>query len=184
MEIPLTLTKNRIGKLIYSIPIWYRILMSIMLITIILSLIISEQTIFFGWIIFVIVLIGLIYFERWSFDSNKNIITYTRGFYPFLRNTILHFEDLEDIRIEYIIKSAVPGTKEERDSIERISNPQKDTASYDQKSKNKKVFALLRLIIDSKDGQKYLLDTTNGRRAVKIKQIAETIGNYCGIQVK
>ncbi|HPV59382.1 MAG TPA: hypothetical protein PKZ23_07390, partial [Rectinema sp.] len=69
MEIPLRLVGRKDGSLFYGVPLYFRLIMAGMLILMISAIGVEGfNTSVIGWIIMILLLLGFVYKEDWTFD--------------------------------------------------------------------------------------------------------------------
>jgi hypothetical protein len=147
------------------------------------SLLISETGPgIFAWLVTFFVFLGLLYEERWSFDPVIKRVSYTCGIFPFLKRTDYSFDRLQKISIKVIARDAVPGGEEEKASVNAVLEDM--NGPYDKKADQKRRKALIRLIIDTSDGESLLIDTTSARRIASLKRLAAAISEISGVMIE
>ena len=71
MEIPLRLVDRKDGSLFYGVPLYFRLIMAGMLILMISAIGVEGfNTSVIGWIIIILLLLGFVYKEDWTFDPS------------------------------------------------------------------------------------------------------------------
>lgn len=179
MEIPLTLTaRDHSGKstkdtdnaatLIYSIPLWYRIVTM----TILTVIIIANATGFNepGWkpsipgMLFLLVsLIAAFYEECWVFDSAGRQIKTRLGLMFLAKKYRYGFDEIVDARVDIFIKGKL------------------DQSNPPPESKMPRT-AMARLVIELANGQNLMINNTSWRNKKKLEDTARAMCKICGVK--
>lgn len=180
MQVPLGLNRKADGKLSYGMPLWYRIVMLVISSFLIASIVSSGEGSVVGWIILGLCVVGFLYEERWVFDPKTRAATYSCGIFPVLKHTKISFEEISFVHIDVIARGTQPGGEQERLSIEAtLSGP---GTLFDKTTERMKRRSLVRLLMESKDGQVFLIDTVGHRSVQTLKKMADAISAMCEIE--
>jgi hypothetical protein len=179
MEIPLVLIKLRDGRLVYGIPLWYRLVMASIAALVAVSLAVSGAAPSLGgWIVLAIVALAACYEERWTFDASAGRITHRAGLLMAARSTTIEFAKIERFRIAPFVRGTIPGSEDEQaENAAALAGGRSDDGTR-RRSFVKKPY--LRLICEASDGASWLLDTVGARKIETLKMNAARIASYCG----
>jgi len=158
------------GRLIFTIPIGYKLLLFFIGLLILVSLIITRQedsgSIFIRentipLIICFLSLLGAAYHERWIFDKEQDQVIHQNGISALHSNKVYRITDLDRIEISRFTKR-IP-------SASRVS----------EKSFAGRV--VLALVLHAKDGRIHRLETYRISHSSQIGTTARQIAEYCEI---
>ena len=179
MEIPLVLSTPRPGRLVYALPIWFRIMMGCILGVVVASLVsVRDWPGILGWIILVVLALGLLYEDTWIFDATEERAMHRAGLVIAARTTVVEFASIARFRIVPLVKGTVPGTEDERaENAAALQGRRGDDGRF-KRSHHKKAF--LNLTIESTDGTLYLVDHLPARCAEQLRSSASRLAELCG----
>lgn len=185
MEIQLYLKKHKNGRISYGLPLWYRIITLIMLGLIGSSFVVPENSPgVVGWVVLALLAFSLLYEERWMVDPAKQSIEHRVGIYPVLRRTTINFSSIAHFSIDIFARGTVPGSEDEA-TVKRKGFSilyDKQTADDSQNALRffspKKPYATLLLV--TKDGNTFLVDTQPVRRAERLLRAGTILAEACG----
>jgi hypothetical protein len=178
MEIPLALRPTGSDRLVYAIPIWYRVLMAAITVFIILSMVLTEDAPnLSGWIVLALVVAGGLFEESWVADRDKGELLHRAGFLVAARSTRLPLAEIERFRLVPFARGTVPGSEEEKiDNEETLKGNRAD-------DKGRKRFwhrkPLVCLVVSCVDGTEYLLNLMQARRADELRSIGRRLASHC-----
>ena len=185
MEISLSLKKSADGGIVYGIPLWYRV-MTAALIAVMASgvLIAGSAPGPIGWIVLALLLLGLVYDERWIVDPKAREMLHFGGLWPFARAMRVNFDDIEGFSLGAFARGTVPGseseTKEQEKAFAMMNG--KDANMGEKvslfRSMGRKPY--INLLVSTRPGETYLVDTLPARRAVRLKKVGEAMAAACG----
>jgi hypothetical protein len=186
VEIPLLLKKDPSGRLIYSIPLWYRIVTAIMIIAIVVALISSGGSpSIVAWIILVLLVFGLLYEERWGADTKEKQLLHSGGIWPFVKTTSVDFSELKGFRLSAFARGTVQGSAQERSEearayaiMEGRDKPNPGIKSFLGMGHIK---PYIHLIADATEGRAYLIDSLPARKASRLKKAGSALAEACGV---
>lgn len=100
MEIPLTLQSSRPDRLVYGLPVGYRAAMALLLAALAAGLgLAGRPPGALGWTLLVLVALGGLYEERWSFDAGRGQVRRRVGLLFAARTRELEFEAIVGFRL-------------------------------------------------------------------------------------
>ncbi len=179
MEIPLTLTEARDGRLAYGLPVWYRIMMGAIVAVIGAALFAAGQPpAVLGWIIFGLVLLAALYEERWTFDAAGSLITHRAGLVFLARKTEIALAAANALRLQPFVRGTIPGSADEAAENKAALEGLRSDDSGGKRAFYKKPY--LCLVVETSDGARYLVDAVPARRSQDFKATASRIASYLG----
>jgi len=178
MEIHLVLTERK-GRLVYGIPLWYRILMAAILALVVASFAASaESPGVLGWIVLALVAFAALYEERWAFDAAGGMVAHRAGLVFAARRTAIDIGSIERFRIAPFVRGTIPGSADERiENAAALAGNRNDDGTA-RRSFTKKHY--LRLICETNDGTILLIDTVSARKVDSLRRTAARIASACG----
>ena len=185
MEIPLSLKKSADGGLVYGIPLWYRIMTAAMIAVVASGFFMAgDSPGIIGWIVLALLLLGILYDERWIIDPKARKVRHFGGLWPFAKEMQVAFDDVEEFSLGAFARGTVPGsaseTKEEEKAFAMMNG--KDTDSNEKfslfKSGGRKPY--INLFMMTKSADTWLIDTLPARRALRLKKVGEAMAETCG----
>ena len=187
MEIPLSLKKRPDGGLAYGIPLWYRAMTAAMIGLVVGgSLSGGGAPNFVAWVILVFLAFGLLYEERWVVDARGGKIKHLGGVWPVVKTTEIAFGDIERLRLEAFARGTVPGSSDETEEKARAFAMMRGKDSDDPVKKQPSRFGAKRpyinLVLQTRSGDDYLIDTLPARRAVRFRKVGAAIAEACGAE--
>ena len=100
MEIPLSLKKTADGRLVYGIPLWYRIMTGIMIALILGGMLTTAGSPgLIAWLILVLLVLGALYEEVWIVDPKARTVRHLGGLWPIARALVVNFDDVEEFAL-------------------------------------------------------------------------------------
>ncbi len=185
MEIPLSLKKTADGGLAYGIPLWYRVMTAAMIAVVASGVFISGGSPgIIGWIVLVLLLLGLLYDERWILDPKAGLIRHFGGIWPFAREMRVDFSDIEGFSLGAFARGTVPGsageTKEEEKAFAMMNGKDSDLGEKPSLFKSMGRKPYINLLLRTKSGEAYLIDTVPARRGLRLKKAGEAMAEACG----
>lgn len=185
MEIPLRLKKSADGRLSYGIPLWYRLVTAAMLGMVIAGLVTTEGSPgLFAWIILVLLVMGLVYEERWTIDPASKTIRHHGGFWPLAKVTTTGFDSVEEFHLRALARGTVPGSKEESSVNEKAfammnhKDAEQGFAKNFLKSASRVPY--INLLMKTSEGEVYLVDSLPARRAGRLAVVGSAFAEACG----
>ncbi len=161
MQVYLALRRSAY-TLVYGIPIWYRVLASTLALVLLASAISSGGLGILGTILLGIALFAALYEERWVFDGNSGQCTCRIGLIFAAKGLSFPFSDVAGLRIDLFIKGRLD---------QKAPTPDEKLPPGSQ----------VRLIIDTKAGESYMIESVPIRRRALITASAGEIAATLGI---
>lgn len=166
----LQLKKLSDGRLIFTMPIGYKILLLAIGLLILVSLIVTREegggSIFIRentipLIISLISLLGAAYHERWIFDKAGAQVTHQNGLIVFHSNKVYRIEDLDRVEVSQFVRGkAGPGEQAKRSIAFR---------------------PIITLSLHTRDGRCLRLENYRSSHSRKVEATARSIAEHCGI---
>lgn len=156
------------GRLIFTIPFGYKILLFLIGLLILISLIITRQegsgTIFvrentIPLIICFLSFLGAAYHERWIFDKEQNQIVHQNGIFALHSKKVYGFSDFEGVEVCRMMPPAA-GHRTGRSFGGRFG---------------------ITLILRAVDNRGYRLETYRMSHRDRVGAVAREIADYCGL---
>lgn len=185
MEIPLSLRKRPNGGLAYGIPLWYRAMTAVMIGLVVGgSLSGGGAPNFVAWIILVFLAFGLLYEERWVVDARGGKVVHLGGVWPVVKTTEIAFGEVEGLRLEAFARGTVPGSGDETEEKARAFAMMRGKDSNDPIKKQPSRFGAkkpyINLVLRTRTGEDYLIDTLPARRAARFRKVGAAFAEACG----
>jgi len=168
----LKLKKLSDGRLMFSIPIGYKLLLLLIGMLILISLIVTREE--DGGSIFVrentiplvicfLSLLGAAYHECWIFDKDREQIIHQNGLIAFHSNRTYSFDDF--VQLDVSSRQGTSGAP---------AGSGKTAHGFSRRSG-------LNLILQARDGKGYHLEMYRASKQKKVGAIAREIAEYCGL---
>jgi hypothetical protein len=182
MEIPLVLRASGPAKLVYELPLWYRMIMALIAAAIAGSILVSGGAPSpFGWFILIVAIVAAIYEERWTFDSAEGVAVQRTGLLVLAKRTILRLSEVEKMRILPYVRGTIPGSEDElAENAAALSGGRTDDGGR-RRAVYKRPF--LNLVIACVDGRQLLVNTVAARKKGALVEVAQRIAAHCGKQL-
>ena len=158
------------GRLIFAIPLGYKILLFLIGLLILVSLIITRQegsgSIFvqentIPLIICFLSFLGAAYHERWIFDKEEDQVIYQHGISALHGNKVYRISDLQRIEIAQFVKGKAGAVQTAKRSI--AFRP------------------VVTLSLQTKDGSNFRLENYRISHRTRVETTARRIAEHCGI---
>lgn len=159
------------GRLVFSVPLTFKLLLLAIGILILVSLIVTapEQWggIFVGantapLIICLLSFLGAAYHERWIFDRKHDRIIYQLGIIILHSNRLHRISRLERVEVSWFVKG-------------KSGSAQPARRGFGFRT-------ILTLSLEMKDGKVLRLENYRGSQRLKVEATARAIARYCGIR--
>jgi hypothetical protein len=180
MEIPLVLRPSRAGgALVYSIPLWYRLVMAFLAALIVAAFAVEGSPPgLVAWIVFAVIALAGLYEERWTFDPKGGGIVNRAGLVVAAKSRVLRVEEVERFRLLPFVRGTVPGSEDERrENAAALAGGRADDA-IQRRVSYKKPF--LNLVCETSDGSVYLINALPARRGPALRDVGRRIASLCG----
>jgi len=186
MEISLVLREKGPGRLVYAIPLWYRLLMTAIAAILAGAIFVSGGGIV-SWIIVGIAVLAALYEETWTLDKDKGSLTHRFGLLVAAKTIRLPLGQIEDFRLRAFIKGSNPGAPGAAGESARIlsavdNDLDNDVASLKNRQKLRRK-AYITLICDDKEGGGLVLNTLPMRKADGLKDVAARLAQAAGVEL-
>jgi len=185
MEIPLRLKKLADGRVVYGIPLWYRIMMIVIIAAVAGAMALTgENPGIAAWIILAVLIFGLLYEERWDIDPKACTVVHRGGLLIAPRRTVIEFDRIEGIALTALARGTVPGgesdRKQSREAFEQMEGKEEIQPKDGFFSKLGAKRSFINLVLCTTDGSDYLVDTCQARRASRLKTAGASLAGACG----
>ncbi len=164
MQIRLSLW-NRNGRLIYGIPLWYRLLSGMTALILVSATVFSGGLGTAGTIILGIVILASLYEERWVFDAQAGSCTGRIGLVFAARKSSFAASDVSLVRIDIFAKGRLD---------------QHDLPPLDKMPRGSQA----RLIVELVDGEHYMLDSVSLKNRGDLEMNARAIAQALGAPIE
>lgn len=168
MNIFLSLTgKPRGGtplSYVYAIPVWYR-LAATLITAILLAGALAVEGVALGWVVVVLSAIGALYEERWTFSSESRTVTARLGLLFLAKGPSFSFDDVALVTVDIFAKGR----------MDQSVKPEADKMPMGSQA---------RLVVELKDGTRYLLDSVPFRARERIRRNADTLAAFMGVPAR
>ena len=185
MEIPLRLKKTADGSLSYGIPLWYRLVTAAMLVMVVAGLLTTEGSPgLFAWIILVLLIMGLVYEERWTLDPASKTIRHSSGFWPISKATTTGFDSIEEFSLRALARGTIPGSKEETDlnakAFDMMYHRDIEQGFTKGFLRSAGRVPYINLLLKTQAGETYLVDSLPARRASRLAAVGTAFAEASG----
>jgi len=185
MEISLSLKKSADGGLVYGIPLWYRVMTAALIAVMASGVFIAGNAPGpIGWIVLALLLLGLVYDERWIVDPKARVIRHYGGFWPFARAMSVEFDDIEGFSLRAFARGTIPGSeseaKEQEKAFAMMNGKDADKGEKVSLFRSMGRKPYINLLVSTGSGDTYLVDTLPARRALRLKKAGEAMAAACG----
>lgn len=173
MEISLVLRETKAGRLVYSIPFWYRLVM------VLIALVIGASVWVTGgspgalaWVVMGLSVLAAFYEERWILDKEEGRLTHRFGLIFLAKSVFIPIDRIEGFRLRAFVRGSNPGSPGAAADSARILaalDPAGDAdAMRDRRSRLRKAY--ITLLCDDLEGGALVLNTLPARRAPELKE--------------
>jgi hypothetical protein len=172
MDIPLALRETKDGRVIYSIPWWYRVLMLVIGAVLLGAVLVAgDKPSVIEWVALALALAAALYEERWVLDPGTKTIRHRFGLLFAARSVSLPFDRIEGFRLRAFVRGSTPGGPAEAEESKRIleaADPTGDAnALGERRSRLKKAYVTL--LCDDLEGGALVINTLPARRVPDLK---------------
>ncbi|MEN6476974.1 MAG: hypothetical protein ABFC75_03150 [Rectinema sp.] len=173
------------GRVTYGIPLWYRIMMAVMIAAIGGSMTMTgEAPGVAAWIMLAILALGLLYEERWDVDPKAGTIQHRGGLLIATKRTVIEFDRIEGFALTALAKGTVPGgesdRKQSREAFAQMNGHEEIQTKTNFFGKFGAKRSFINLVLSTNDGSEYLVDTCQARRAARLKIAGISLAEGCG----
>jgi hypothetical protein len=184
----LQLKQHPDGRLIFTIPLGYKLLLLIIGVLILVSLIATREegsgSIFVRQnivplIICILSLLGAAYHESWIFDKKAGQVVHQNGLIGLHSNKVIRIEDLEYVEISRFYRGRLGSSPGSSPGITPGSSP--GTGTSQQTRRSLAFRPVITLSLHTKDHGIFRLENYRGSHLKKVESTARSIADYCGI---
>lgn len=189
MEIILTLREDKAGRLVYGIPIWYRLVMFGITALLAASLLVSQSSSdapgssVVSWIIVGIALLAALYEETWVLDKSAATLSHRFGILILAKTITLPLARIQSFRLRAFYKGSnpgAPGAAGESTRILTALNADTDLSDLKERQKMRRK-AYITLLCDDSEGGGLVVNTQPMRRAGALKLAAARLAEAAGV---
>ncbi len=155
MQIHLSLRRSG-GVLVYGIPLWYRLSSALIALALAAAAVFSGGLGIAGNIIVAVAILAALYQERWTFDAPGDACGGRIGLVFAARGPSFRASDVARLRIDLFAKGR----------LDQKSLPPEDKMPSGSQA---------RLIVDTKSGESYMLDSVSFKRRADLETSARII---------
>jgi hypothetical protein len=183
MELPLVLALRSPARLSLGIPLWYRLSMGFLEALLVASMYSGGSSPGpLGWFFSAIVLLALLYEEKWSFDTDTLSISHRFGLIIVAKTFSVPLAEVTGFRLVPWTRGTLPGSAEERADAANtlaVSRGAQDGQANPRvlSGIHKKPF--LALVCET-EGQTLLVNMVSARKGEKLRSQAERLARHCG----
>jgi hypothetical protein len=178
LSIPLVLRAPVSTRLVFAIPVWYRVLMGVILLVLTAVLIQDGgRPAWPMWALLAVVALGALYQEQWTFDADQGRVVHRAGLLIAARDRVIDFAVIEQFMIAPHVEGTIPGTEDERvENAAALKGGRGDDAGT-RRVRHKKHY--LALILECEDGTRYLVDRVPARNVASLRGTAARMAEFC-----
>lgn len=185
MEITLVLREKTPGRLVYAIPLWYRLVMALISAILVAAIYVSGdgKGSVVSWIIVGIAALAALYEETWVLDKATASLSHRFGLVFLARTVSLPFDRIQSFRLRAFYKGSNPGTPASAgESAAILSSLNVDSDLSDLKGRNRmRRKAYITLICDDREGGGLVINTLPLRGAAGLKTVAARFAQEAGV---
>jgi hypothetical protein len=183
MEIPLVLIGKGESLLSYRLPAWYRAIMGAMLALILTALALDGRLPgVTGWIFIALLLLALLYEERWDFDLARGELRHRYGLVFLARRVVVPLASVSAFRLLPWVRGTLPGSADERtENLGALAESRGHSRSEDGLLKRKPIYKKPYLtLVCEVDPDPLLLNMVPSRKGANLRDIGTRIAGFCG----
>ena len=179
LSIPLVLRPQGPERLVLAFPVWYRVAMGAILALLVAALLEAGGSPgILGTVLLALVVFGLLYQERWTFDAASARVIHEVGLMGASRCRETAFAAIERFRIDPHVQGTIPGTEDERlENAATLRGGRRDDAGP-RRSAHKQPFLVL--VMEGEDGSHIMVDQVSARGAAPFRHRAARLAELCG----
>ncbi len=184
MDIPLVLRKAKDGRLIYAVPLWYRIAMLLIGAVLVGAILVAnDKPSAFEWVALALTLLAALYEERWTLDPAQQSLTHRYGLAFLARKVVLPFSRIEGFRLRAFVKGTAPGGRTEASDSARILGAIDSTGDVDALRQSRSTLrkAFVTLLCDDLEGGGLVFNTLPARRAGDLIAAGQMLSQASGL---
>lgn len=188
MDIPLSLRTRRDGSLVYAIPLWYHALMALIVAVLAAAVFLSgEAPTALGWAFIALSAIAALYEEAWTVEAKGTDLRHRYGVFPLLKRLVLKAEDIETFGLSAFVRGSLPGGADEAaeradilSSFIQADGGDRSAMRDIGKGKPKYKKAYVSLVVKTRDGEAYALNTVPARRIGELRRAGAKLSAALG----
>ncbi len=184
MDIPLVLSADAEGRLVYGIPLWYRLMLGAILAVVAASVVTSGGEPGLGsWIIFAVLLVGILYEERWIADPATKRLRHVSGLLVIPRSRDIPFETIDSFGLSAVVRGTIPGGEDERienDAAFALMNGETDLRGPKHLDRLFRKKAYMNLVVRKADGMVSLMNAVPAGRGASLREVGRRFAGTCG----
>lgn len=184
MEIPLVLSTDTKGRVVYTIPLWYRAILAAILAIVVASILAAGGEPGIGsWIVVAVLVLGVLYEEKWTADPAAKTVSHRSGLLVAARTVAIPFDTIEEFALSALVRGTIPGSEDEKSENKAAfaaldgATDTRDMKPMDKLFRKK---AFMNLLIKSAEGSVYLINAMPARRAASLRTAARRFAEICG----
>jgi hypothetical protein len=164
MDIPLRLTSPGPRRLVYGLPIWYRLAMALIFAVLAAGLVLAGGAPGpLAWAVLALVALGGLLEDRWEFDAAAGRVRHRSGLVGVARTREFPLAAVQGFRL--VALAADTGAPKARATILDLASGARGR---------------LDLVMECGDGRRYLLDRYPIREGARLRRHGERIAGLCG----
>lgn len=179
VTIPLVLRAPADDRLVFTLPVWYRVMMTTMLAVLVAALAMDDaRPGVLGLVVVALVALAALYEERWTLDGASGQVVHRAGLLFAARRQVIPMAAIEQFRLAPHVEGTIPGSEDERrENAAALRGARGDDADL-RRARHKRPF--LGLVLECSDGAHYLVDRVPARNAARLREAAGHMADLCG----
>jgi hypothetical protein len=179
VEIPLSLSSHSPDRLVYGLPRWYRAAMALVLAALATGIALGGgRPGPMAWTILVLVALGGLYEDNWSFDAGRGRVVHRAGLSFAANASVFPFAAIERFCLVPVVAGTIPGSEAEREGKAAALEGRRADDHGPRRFRHRKPF--LDLVMECADGRRCLIDHLPARRAGRLREAGDRIAALCG----
>ena len=179
LAIPLVLRATGGQRLVLGLPLWYRVVMALILAVVAAGLVqVGGRPGILAWTVLALLLVALLYQERWVFDAGLGRVRHQGGLVGAARTTDIPFRAIAGLRLEPHVRGTIPGSEDERRANAAALAGGRTDDGDRHRARHKRPY--LGLVLECADGTRLLVDRVPARDADRLRQVARRLAEHCG----
>ncbi len=182
MDIPLTLDTRKPNRLVYALPLWFRITMAAMAAILIAALAVAGGAPgLIGWGALALAAFAALYEERWTLDLEHASLRHRFGLLFAARRIEVPFTRISAFTLRSFARGAMPGGEEDRALREAaLSAAETGDANGDAKTRRKLNRVYVALVCLDAEGNDLVLNILPARRVEELKTVGRRLAEAAG----
>jgi hypothetical protein len=172
MRMALVLRAPAPGRLVFTLPVWYRPVMGAILAVLAAALATAGgRPGILGISLLGGVGLAALYEERWTLDARRGRIVQREGLVLAARCRTIPFGTIERLRLVPHVQGSLPGGREER---------RRDPAAPGTVRRPRHQKPYLTLVLECREGAQYLVERVPAAQGGRLSQAAARMAELCG----